>query len=195
MLTYVATQNAGKLAEMHAIFADSDFALRIAPDYRAVEEGEVSYLENARLKARSLAHDLRAGNQPGAVLADDSGIEVDALNGRPGVLSARYVSEFATWGQRIARMINELREVPEERRTARFISVMVVVLEDGREFHARGEVLGRIAESPYGGAGFGYDPIFIPNGDDRTFAELTFDEKNQRSHRRHAADALRRLLA
>ncbi|MHB8462471.1 MAG: non-canonical purine NTP pyrophosphatase [Vulcanimicrobiaceae bacterium] len=190
MLTYVATQNAGKLAEMEAVFASSPLQLRAFPGYRAVEEGALSYLENAQIKARTLHAELRESGIVANVIADDSGMEVDALGGRPGVLSARYGGETATWAQRIALLLEELHGVPFERRTARFVSAITLKTDSGREFHGTGDIHGHIAGSAFGGAGFGYDPIFIPLGQQRTFAEYSFAEKNALSHRRRAADAL-----
>ena len=190
MLTYVATQNAGKLAEMEAVFAASPLQLRAYPGYRAVEEGADGYLENALIKARALHADLHASGIVANVIADDSGMEIDALDSRPGVLSARYGGETATWAQRISLLLDELRDVPFAHRTARFVSVITLRTASGVEYHGTGEIQGHIAESAFGGSGFGYDPIFIPLGQQRTFAEFTFAEKNARSHRRKAADAL-----
>jgi XTP/dITP diphosphohydrolase len=190
MKTYVASKNAGKLVEMRAIFAGSALELDTFAGYRDVEEGASSYIDNALLKARSLAEQLRDAGIAAAVLSDDSGIEVDAMGGRPGVLSARYAGTGATWTQRLALMLGELRDVPDERRTARFVCAMALVLPSGSELVATGIVEGVVAHEEHGAAGFGYDPIFYfpPRG--CTFAELSFDEKNALSHRRRAAGAL-----
>jgi XTP/dITP diphosphohydrolase len=190
MKTYVASKNAGKLVEMRAIFAGSALELDTFADYRDVEEGASSYIDNALLKARSLAEQLRSAGIDAAVLSDDSGIEVDAMDGRPGVLSARYAGSGATWTQRLALMLGELRGVPDERRTARFVCAMALVLPNGEEHVATGVVEGVVAHEGHGAAGFGYDPIFYfpPRG--CTFAELSATEKNALSHRRRAADAL-----
>ena len=153
-------------------------------------EGESSYVDNALLKARALAQQLRDAGISAAVLADDSGIEVEAMGNRPGVLSARYAGEDASWDQRLALMLYELRDTPDERRDGRFVCVMALVLPDGEELTGKGIVEGIIARETHGSAGFGYDPIFFYPPRGCTFAELTAQEKNQVSHRRRAAGAL-----
>jgi len=188
--TYVASKNAGKLVEMRAIFAGSALDLDTYEQYRDVEEGSSSYIDNALLKARSLAEQLHAAGIQAAVLSDDSGIEVDAMDRRPGVLSARYAGAGATWTQRLALMLEELRGVPDAARTARFVCAMALVLPGGAELVATGIVEGVVAHEEHGVRGFGYDPIFYFPPRDCTFAELAADEKNALSHRRRAADAL-----
>jgi XTP/dITP diphosphohydrolase len=190
MKTFVATKNVGKLVEMQAILAGSPLELQTYPDYVDVIEGESSYVENALLKARALASQLRDAGLSAAVLADDSGIEVEAMDDRPGVLSARYAGEDATWERRLGLMLHELRDTPAEKRDGRFVCVMALVLPDGQEIIAKGIVEGIIAREAHGGAGFGYDPIFYYPPLACTFAELTAEEKNRVSHRRRAADAL-----
>jgi XTP/dITP diphosphohydrolase len=190
VLTYVATKNEGKLVEMRAILAGSPLELETYPAYVDVAEGEKSYFENALLKARALAAQLRDAGISAAVLADDSGIEVEAMDNRPGVLSARYAGEEATWPERLGLMLHELRDAAQDDRDGRFVCVMALVLPDGEELTGRGIVEGTIAREAHGSAGFGYDPIFFfpPRG--CTFAELSAQEKNAVSHRRRAADAL-----
>lgn len=190
MKTYVATKNQGKLVEMQAILKGSPLELETYPDYVDVIEGESSYVDNALLKARALAQQLREDGISAAVLADDSGIEVEAMGNRPGVLSARYAGEDASWAQRLALMLDELRDTPDERRDGRFVCVMALVLPDGQELTGKGIVEGVIAREAHGSAGFGYDPIFFYPPRGCTFAELTAQEKNQVSHRRRAAGAL-----
>jgi XTP/dITP diphosphohydrolase len=190
MKTFVATKNAGKLVEMQAIFAGSPLELQTYPAYDDVAEGESSYEDNALLKARALARQLREAGIAAAVLADDSGIEVEALGNRPGVLSARYAGERTPWPQRLAAMLEELRDTPEDRRDGRFVCVMALVLPSGDEIAGRGIVEGTIAREPRGSAGFGYDPIFFYPPRGCTFAELSPQEKNRVSHRRRAAEAL-----
>jgi XTP/dITP diphosphohydrolase len=190
MKTYVATKNLGKLVEMQAILEGSPLELETYADYRDVIEGESSYVDNALLKARGLAAQLREAGISAAVLADDSGIEVEAMGNRPGVLSARYAGEDASWAQRLALMLNELRDTLDEGRDGRFVCVMALVLPDGKEVVAKGIVEGIIAREAHGSAGFGYDPIFFYPPRGCTFAELTAQEKNRISHRRRAADAL-----
>jgi XTP/dITP diphosphohydrolase len=190
MKTYVATKNHGKLLEMQAIFKGSPLELETYPDYVDVIEGESSYVDNALLKARALAEQLRDAGISAAVLADDSGIEVEAMDDRPGVLSARYAGEDASWPQRLALMLNELRDTPDELRDGRFVCVMALVLPSGEELTGKGIVEGIITREAHGSAGFGYDPIFFYPPRGCTFAELTAQEKNQVSHRRRAAGAL-----
>ena len=190
MKTYVATKNQGKLVEMQAILAGSPLELETYPDYVDVIEGESSYVDNALLKARALAQQLRDAGISAAVLADDSGIEVEAMDNRPGVLSARYAGEDASWDRRLALMLDELRHTPDERRDGRFVCVMALVLPDGTELTGKGIVEGTIARETHGSGGFGYDPIFFYPPRGCTFAELTAQEKNHVSHRRRAAGAL-----
>ncbi|MBV8373742.1 MAG: non-canonical purine NTP pyrophosphatase, partial [Candidatus Eremiobacteraeota bacterium] len=133
MRTCVATKNSGKLAELHAIFADSPLQLEVYDGYADVAETGDSYLANALLKARALAAQLQDAEIVAAVLADDSGLEVDALGGQPGIYSARYAGADATWPARRAALLDALGEVPGPRRSARFVSTMALVLPDGRE--------------------------------------------------------------
>jgi XTP/dITP diphosphohydrolase len=190
MKTYVATNNAGKLAELEEIFAGSHLQLATHAGYEDVEEGEASYAENALLKARTLRKRLVACGIDAAVLADDSGIEVDALGGRPGVLSARYAGKETLWPARRAALLRELEAVPELERGARFVAVMALLLPSGEEILAEGLVDGRITFEERGRGGFGYDPIFYYPPSQCTFAEMTPSQKNRLSHRRRAANAL-----
>ncbi|MDE2481469.1 MAG: RdgB/HAM1 family non-canonical purine NTP pyrophosphatase [bacterium] len=194
MKTYVATKNAGKLAELVAIFAGRHLDLATYDGYADVAEGEAGYVENARLKAHALMGQLREAGIDAAVLADDSGLEVDALDGRPGVLSARYAGANATWPQRRAALCRELDGLHESERGAHFVSVLVLLLPTGEEIVAEGIVNGRITEGEHGEHGFGYDPIFFYPPSRRTFAQMTDAEKNRLSHRRRAADALLEAL-
>lgn len=180
----------GKLAELRAIFAGSTLTACIYERYADVVEGESSFEENALLKGRSLARQLRDAGIESPVLGDDSGLEIAALGGRPGVLSARYAGESATWPQRRAALLDELRDAPDDARAGCFVCVMALVLPDGTELIARGSVDGRITRRERGSGGFGYDPIFVPNGEAQSFAEMTEGKKNAVSHRRRAADAL-----
>ncbi len=175
---------------MRAIFAGSRLEPATYEGYADVAEGAASFEENALLKARSLAKQLGEAGIEGAVLADDSGLEVDALGGRPGVLSARYAGEAAAWPQRRAALLSEMRDVPDEARGARFVCVMALVFADGSVSIARGSVEGRITHQERGSRGFGYDPIFVPNGETQSFAEMTEEKKNGMSHRGRAARAL-----
>jgi XTP/dITP diphosphohydrolase len=192
--TFVASKNLGKLAEMRAIFSGSPLDLDTYPLYADVVEGDRSYDENAMLKARALHEQLAQAGISGAVLADDSGLEVEALGNRPGVLSARYGGLEATWPSRRELLLEELARIPDAPRAARFVCAMALILEDGTTFQSRGEVSGAIAARAHGGFGFGYDPLFVFPPAAKTFAELPDEQKNRVSHRRRAADALLELL-
>ncbi|MGA8533218.1 MAG: RdgB/HAM1 family non-canonical purine NTP pyrophosphatase [Candidatus Tumulicola sp.] len=194
MKAYVATKNSGKLAEMRAIFAGSPLELDVYEAYANVVEDADSYVGNALLKARALAQQLAAAGIGAAAIADDSGLEVDALGGRPGVYSARYGGADASWTQRRARLLNEMHGLPDPKRGARFVSAMALVLPGGAELTSLGTVAGRIGTEAFGAGGFGYDPLFyyVPRG--CTFAELSPAEKNAVSHRRAAAEELLQLL-
>lgn len=190
MKTFVATKNLGKLAEMREIFAGSALELDTFPTYADVVEGADGYIANARLKAERLREQLTAAGIPAAVLADDSGLEVAALDGRPGVLSARYGGPDANWPQRRAMLLAEVAASSSPIRAARFVCAMVLLLDDETELDAVGFLDGSVAPIERGAFGFGYDPIFIPQGERRTMAEFSEEEKNAISHRRRAADAL-----
>ncbi|MGR4065594.1 MAG: non-canonical purine NTP pyrophosphatase [Vulcanimicrobiaceae bacterium] len=190
MKTYVATKNAEKLSELRTLFAGSDLDLATFAAYEDVVEGQAGYADNALLKVRALRLQLRGAGISAAVLADDSGIEVDALAGRPGVLSARYAGESTPWPGRLGALLAELEGLPEDRRGARFVCVVAFSDPAGEETLATGTVTGSIARAPKGHNGFGYDPIFVDARDGRTFGQLSAQEKNLISHRRRAADAL-----
>ena len=143
-------------------------------------ETGATYYENTAIKAA-----FGRENEPGWILAEDSGLEVDALGGRPGVLSARYAPEGAP---AVAKLLGELRGV--EDRGARYVSELVLLSPDGRELRGTGTLEGRIAQGPAGNEGFGYDPIFVPAGEERTVAELGDEWKAENSHRARAARAL-----
>lgn len=195
MKTYVATKNQGKLLEIRTMFAGSALALETYAAYADPDEGETSYVENALLKARALREQLcAAGISGAAVLADDSGIEIDAFGGAPGVLSARYAGESTSWPDRRAFLLHELDGVAAAGRGARFVCVMALILPDGNEIAVRGDVDGRIAEHERGDQGFGYDPVFYYPPIGCTFAEIPEREKNELSHRGRAARALLQAL-
>lgn len=181
----LATANPDKAAEISRILGPSFALLPRPPDVPDVNESGATLLENARLKAQALA---RATGF--AAIADDTGLEVDALGGAPGVYSARYAGEGASYHDNLSKLLKQLEAVPEPRR-ARFRTVAVAVWPDGSEIAAEGTVEGWLSTEPRGNQGFGYDPIFIPrDGDGRTFAEMAPDEKNQLSHRGGAFRAL-----
>ena len=153
------------------------------------EEDADTFEGNARIKARA-AREASGGR---AVLADDSGLVVDALDGAPGVRSARYAGEDATDAANNAKLLDELVDVPDAQRTARFVCTLVFIDEDGSEEVAHGVVEGRIGHAERGEHGFGYDPLFLPDvfGGERTLAEALPQEKNAVSHRGNALRALR----
>jgi XTP/dITP diphosphohydrolase len=192
----LATANPDKAAEIRAILAAAaapvDLCERDAsiPD---VEETGATLEENARIKADALCV---ATGRP--AIADDTGLEVDALGGAPGVRSARFAGEDATYADNCSLLLRRLDRVPRVARTARFSTVAIARWPDGREVAAIGTVEGTIIERARGGRGFGYDPLFVPDdGDGRTFAEMTAEEKHAISHRARAfrtlADGLRVL--
>jgi XTP/dITP diphosphohydrolase len=180
---FLATSNEGKLAEAREILSGTPLEIVTAPMFLGEVETGTTYLENARLKA---ANALRFVHLP--VLAEDAGIEVDALHGAPGPRSARFAGAGATDGTNNAKLLRLLRGASDRR--SRYRAVAVLVMPDGREFVGEGTFEGAIAEAPRGGGGFGYDPLFIPDGDTRTAAELGPREKNAISHRGLALRAL-----
>jgi XTP/dITP diphosphohydrolase len=188
----VATHNRGKLTEYQEIFSDFGIELVTLDDVgiaEDVEETGTTFQENARLKAGYYA------SKSGLVtIADDSGLEVDALGGEPGVYSKRYAGEGKTDAQRNEYLLAKLREVPPEQRTARFRCVIAVAEPNGRVQFADGKVEGEIAFAPRGTNGFGYDPIFIVGGGQRHLAEFSSKEKNRISHRGDAAKKARPIL-
>ncbi|MBD5633715.1 MAG: non-canonical purine NTP pyrophosphatase [Candidatus Eremiobacteraeota bacterium] len=186
---FVATKNAGKLRELRAIFARG-YELETYPLYDDVEEGETSYAENAALKARALHAQLEAAGLAAAVLGDDSGLEVAVLDGRPGVLSARYAGVGATWAERRRTLLDEIGRSRSVDRSARFFCALHYIEADGREWSASGEVAGVIAGEEVGRAGFSYDSIFALSAGGPTFAEMRAEEKNAISHRARAVSGL-----
>ena len=179
----LATANPDKAEEIRAILGPGVELLPRPASVGDVDETGDTLESNARLKASVLA---TATGIP--AIADDTGLEVDALDGRPGVYSARFAGEDATYAENVAKLLSEMRHATD--RTARFRTVAAAVWPDGHELLAEGEVKGRIAPDARGGAGFGYDPVFVPDGEDRSFAEMTPDEKHRLSHRGRAFRAL-----
>jgi XTP/dITP diphosphohydrolase len=192
----VATKNRGKLTELAEIM-DGLGLLRLVtlrsladfPDYPDVVECGKTFEENALIKAREAARRTAR-----VAVADDSGIEVDALGGAPGVMSARYAGEGSSDEQNNEKLLRDLSGAPEEKRGARFVAVIAVVSPDGREKTVRGECVGLITTFPRGSKGFGYDPIFYYPPLGRTYSEMTEAEKNEISHRRRAIEALCEVL-
>ena len=195
MRIVVASHNAGKVAEISGILSGSGIELAGLgdfPPYSEPEENGKTFLENAMIKARA-AHE--ATGLP--ALADDSGIEVDALGGAPGIHSARYGGEGLADGARFMKLLEELAGTPDEERTARFRCIMVIYPapgSDGDALVAEGVLEGRIAREPAGENGFGYDPVFYVPGAGKTAAEMEPTEKNRVSHRYRALVEMRAML-
>jgi XTP/dITP diphosphohydrolase len=172
----LCSQNRNKLRELSALLPGWELELLEADGYP--EEGSDSYYENARGKA---VYGRSVGPADAWMLGEDSGLEVAALGGAPGVRSARYGAE----GEAIERLLGELDGVEDRR--ARYVCELVLIGPDGEERRGSGELKGRIAEQPRGSEGFGYDPVFLPAGEERTVAELGNDWKRSNSHRARAA--------
>jgi len=188
----LATNNPGKAAEYRALLEGCGWELVTPLDlglHLEVEEAGGDYAENARIKAEAFA------KASGLVaLADDSGIEVEALGGAPGPLSARFGGEDASDEQRVALLLERLKGVPPERRSARFRCFIAVARPEGEVSLFEGQCEGRVAEEPRGESGFGYDPVFLLPERGLTLAELPPEEKNAVSHRGRAARQARALL-
>jgi XTP/dITP diphosphohydrolase len=189
----VATGNLGKLEELRQLLGNLPFCLygldRFPGLERISETGE-SFVENASLKATGYASQTRL-----LTLADDSGLEVDALVGAPGVFSARYAGEGASDAERTIRILAELSNIEASMRSARFVSAVAIASSEGQILNVSvGTCDGQISFAPRGSGGFGYDPIFIPIGYEQTFAELKPEIKNGISHRARALSGARRFL-
>ncbi len=193
MTTFVlATANPHKTEEIRAVLGDLGVTLLARPDdVPDVEESESTLQGNALLKARALVEATGV-----AAIADDTGLFVEALGGRPGVLSARYAREGATYEENVAKLLEELAGVAAPERGAAFRTVIAVAYPAGESLWVEGVLEGRIAVAGRGANGFGYDPVFEPNdGAGRTLAEFSTDEKNATSHRARALRALAAALA
>jgi XTP/dITP diphosphohydrolase len=188
----LATRNHNKVIELVALLDNQSITIRTldefpnAPD--VVEDGD-SCEANAVKKARAIAEFTGM-----TAVADDTGLEVDALGGRPGVYAARYAGEHATYEDNCRKLLQELQGVPRERRTARFITVAAIALPSDGVRVATGQLQGVIAEMPAGSQGFGYDPVFFIPELGKTLAELSAEEKNRISHRAKAFAQVRKLL-
>jgi XTP/dITP diphosphohydrolase len=190
MKLLLATRNRNKVVEIQQALQATDWQVVILsdiPNAPDVEEDGTTFEENALKKARSAARVSRLWT-----LAEDSGLEVDALGGEPGVKSARYAGGGASDADRIRKVLDHLSLVPTERRGARFRCVMCIIDPAGKENCFEGRCEGRIAVHPRGSAGFGYDPIFVPEGYEKTFAELGLGVKGKISHR---ARAMQQVIA
>jgi XTP/dITP diphosphohydrolase len=190
----IATHNPHKLRELTRICADwpvewVSVETHDPSSFPDVEETGDTYLANASLKARAVAAALAM-----PALADDSGIEVDGLGGRPGPKSARYAGEHATDEENLRALIQAVRGIPASGRTARYRCIAALATTAGELRYAEGVCEGTLRSAPAGSGGFGYDPIFVPVGWDRTMAELTDEQKDRISHRGRAFRALRAAL-
>ncbi len=192
-IVVAASRNRHKIEEIDAI--TKKFGMHIisrdeagVPDIEITEDGQ-TFEDNSLKKAREI---MKLCGQ--ITIADDSGLMVDCLDGAPGVYSARFAGEDGNDEKNNQKLLMLLEGVPEEKRTAEFVSVITMVYPDGNIITARGECRGRIITEPAGDNGFGYDPLFVPDGYDRTFAQLTAEEKNSVSHRAAALEKLKKLL-
>lgn len=181
----VATNNAGKVSELSQLLSDFPLRLRLLSDFAGVAEAEETgetFAENASLKA--LHYSTHSGL---LTLSDDSGLSVAALGGAPGVRSARYAGRAATYAERMTQLLGEITATGDAERRARFVCVIAVADPSAGTLHTfEGVCEGRIAHAPRGTGGFGYDPLFIPDGHDRTFGELPTEVKHTLSHRARA---------
>ena len=185
MKLIVATHNQHKIREISQILPDLDI---VADDPEGVEENAPDFVGNALIKVRAIA----AKHAGCWCLADDSGLEVAALGGAPGVRSARYAGEPSNTPANNALLLKNLTGVTDRR--ANFTCAIALVDPSGAEHTAVGRCFGRIAETPSGSAGFGYDPLFVPDGHDVSFADLSADEKNAISHRGRALEEARKVI-
>ena len=180
----LASGNKGKLAEFQRLLEGLDVQIHSMKEYpeigEIVEDGS-TFAENALIKARAVC---KATGKP--AMADDSGLAADALNGAPGIYSARFAGEQRSDADNNAKVLQLLEGVEDSKRTARFFCVIAIVLPDGREYTVEGTCEGTILHALQGEGGFGYDPLFYVESLDKTFAELTMEEKNRISHRGHA---------
>lgn len=186
----IASNNVGKLREFHAIlepFGLEAVSQREAGFIDAVAETGTTFAENAALKARAVYDALHC-----PVIADDSGLMVDALDGAPGVYSHRFAGENATDVQRCEKLLELLKDTPREQRTARFMCVLCYLDADGNEQFFKGTCEGTIGTAPLGENGFGYDPVFCCG--EKTMAQMTEEEKNQISHRGNALEQLKQYF-
>jgi XTP/dITP diphosphohydrolase len=190
----IATKNPHKLRELGRICRDWPVEWLTVENHPGpwpdVPEPHDTYLDNALEKARAIASAL---GEP--AIADDSGIEADALDGRPGPRSARFAGEGASDAENLAKLVEVIADEPSDARTARYRCVAAIAWPDGRALHAEGVCEGSLVATARGAGGFGYDPIFVPEGERRTMAELGDEEKDRISHRGRAFRALAELLS
>jgi XTP/dITP diphosphohydrolase len=190
----LATRNAGKVREMQRLLEQGGLDIEIVgtdafPDLEDVEETGSSFIENALLKGHAGAQGTGL-----PTIADDSGLCVDALNGMPGIYSARWAGRHGDDRANLELVLAQVGHIPAERRHAHFACAAVLVFPDGREYIVEGRMEGAIIDEPRGEGGFGYDPIFVAEGDSRTSAELSPEEKDAISHRGKAMRSLVELM-
>ena len=189
-----ATGNKDKMREIREIFADLPYeilSMKEAGVAVEADENGTTFEENAVIKARAVAEIL---TEEAIVMADDSGLVIDALNGEPGVYSARYMGEDTSYRIKNANLIERMKDVPVEKRTARFVAAIAAIFPDGRVETTRGTIEGKIGYQERGENGFGYDPIFYLPDMSCSTAELPPEEKNAISHRGRALRAMREYL-
>ncbi|MGW7294406.1 RdgB/HAM1 family non-canonical purine NTP pyrophosphatase [Streptomyces xiamenensis] len=191
----LATRNAHKVTELRAILTGAGLDVELIgadayPDIPDVKETGVTFAENALLKAHALA---RATQLP--AVADDSGLCVDVLGGAPGIFSARWAGRHGDDRANLELLLAQLADIADPHRAAHFACAAALALPDGTERVVEGRLRGTLRHTPAGGGGFGYDPILTPDGDTRSVAELTAEEKNRISHRAHAFQALAPVVA
>lgn len=181
----IATKNKGKVKDFELLFNKYDITVKslldLSTDIEDIEETGTTFEENAAIKAETICQML---NIP--VIADDSGIEIDALNGAPGVYSARYAGTDKDDEANNQKVLAQLKDIPSSNRTARFVCVLAIAVPTKATVFKRGECEGTIGLEPLGENGFGYDPLFYPLGYDKTMAQMTPEEKNKISHRKKA---------
>lgn len=189
----IATKNHGKVNEFQKLLQDENLQIKSLLDFKDkrfdVEETGNTFKENARLKAEEISKTLKK-----PVLADDSGLVIDILNGEPGIYSARYAGEPTDDIRNYEKVLEKMKSVPKEERTAHFICVLALAIPGQNTIFKKGICQGEITTKPVGNSGFGYDPIFVPLGFDKTMAQLSPNEKNQISHRYRAIIALKQYL-
>jgi XTP/dITP diphosphohydrolase len=187
----IATKNDGKYLEFKKMLGPTSFSIKSLLDFPNIEirETGLSFDDNALIKAKAVTKrvDLPA-------LADDSGLEVQVLNGEPGIFTARYAGEHATDEDNIEKLLDKLRDVPLAQRQARFVCSLALVFPDGKTFLEQGILEGIITLKPRGIKGFGYDPVFFVPTLDKTLSEVSIDEKNRISHRARALEKIKKHL-
>lgn len=191
-LVVIATGNPGKVREFAKAFEQADFEFKTQKDVgfsEDVDECGTTFAENARIKAVAVAKYLKTQKIMATVIADDSGLEVKALDGAPGIRSARFAGSHGDSLANNEKLLRELEGVSD--RSARFVSALCIIDEKGSEHYVEGECRGKILEAFRGKEGFGYDPLFVPEGHEKTFAEMSLEEKQSLSHRGRAIENLK----